>query len=263
MKRLLLIVFCFVQVYFLHAQIHDSLSQSKPIDSSKQACFHKHIIGTIAASTDLAQYIFQQANICVEYKWNRMTIGIYGGIIKPDPTFFVNPLANGQYKLPGTVYTGYALKLYFKYFSKEGPINYWCAQLECKPEWYNNQNFRDILNTGQDYPYYAIDDYYTMNEKTTVLGIDMLHGHEFEINNFLHIDLFYGLGLHDRIRDYTVTSSTLLGSYTQSSTPQSPYNGNCPGYLIPGTYIGYVWNFTPVIGVKLGIFYPVKKTGSE
>ncbi len=262
MKKLLFTALFYLPVSFLGAQIHDSLSLnnsiSVPVPEQKQT--NKKDVGTITVSTDLLQYILLQPNINIEYCWNRMAIGIYGGIIQPDLVFQVNPLANGQYTMPGTVYSGEAFKAYFKYYGKKRANTYWCLQLECKPERYNNVSFMDILNNGQEYPYQAMYDNYTINEKTTVWGIDLLHGHQIDLLNIIRFDLFYGFGVHDRVRNYNVTSSTLTYSNQWGS---GPYNYSYPGYLIPGTYIGYVCYFTPVVGIRVGLFNSIKKTIAE
>jgi hypothetical protein len=193
---------------------------------------------TISISTDAMQYIMPQPNINIEYAWNRMAIGLYGGIIRPDFGTEVNTFANGQYTLPGNVYYGKAFKLYFKYYDSRKPNRYWCAQLICKPEWYNNQSFMDM-------PQEELRAYYTMNEICTVWGLDLLRGHELAGKNIVHVDFFYGIGIHDRMRTYTVTSSNTAYPYY--------------GYMQLGTFKGYIMYPTPVIGLKLGFNYSRKR----
>jgi hypothetical protein len=80
-----------------------------------------------------------------------------------------------------------------------------------------------------------------MNENTVVLGLDIMHGHEINENHIFHLDFFYGLGYHCRIRDYSITS--LWG------TTAIPDNGEV---LQIGNYHKLDIYITPVIGLKMG-----------
>lgn len=197
----------------------------------------------IAISTDAVQYVFNQPNINIEYVWKRFSAGLNIGIIRPDPAFAVNVLSNGQYLWPGTVYHGIAFRLSFKYFDMKHQKRYWGAFLVCKPEWYKNVSFYDMTDPTEET---GVD--YTMNENATVLGIELVRGHELGYNNAMHIDFFYGLGFHDKLRNFTVTSM---------STPTGERDGS--GILDLGNYKGSVSYLTPVLGLKFGLNYLFKK----
>ncbi len=199
----------------------------------------------ISISTDGMQYILNQPNISIECAWDRYSIGLYGGIVIPSHLFAVNPLAAGQYTNPGTVYSGAAFKLYFKYYEAKKLNHYWAIQLEYKPEYFNNVSFYDEVVQDE------VVDNYTMNEKTTVFGIDLLRGYELNelsIPNVIHADFFFGFGVHVRDRDYTVISNTYSGGF--GGREYMPY---------VGTYKASVVNYTPVIGLKIGFNYFTKK----
>jgi len=212
----------------------DSSTLNKPVPISAEK--------VIAISTDGMQYILDQPNICIEYMWNRFSIGVYAGIIIPDANFEVNPFANGQYTNPGTVYSGAAFKLYFKCYDVKKTNHYWAIQLECKPEYFNNTDFYD--EPVHDEVLVS----YTMNEKATVLGIDLLRGYELRKPNILHLDFFYGFGLHLKNRDYTVSSSNTTGGM-----------GGQKYMPTDGIYQTVAADFTPVVGLKLGLNYIIKK----
>jgi hypothetical protein len=185
-----------------------------------------------SVSTDLMQYAVYQPNIGVEYRRGKFAYGLNIGIVYPDPMFYINVLANGQYLWPGMVYKGTALRAYWKYFyNKNKPSTFFCVQAECKYLWYNNTSFVDDPG-GED-----IDVNYTMDEKATALGIDALFGHEYAPYKIMHIDLFYGIGYHIKFREFTVVTST------------NQYSG---GYMPLGSYKGTVSYPAPIAGVKIG-----------
>lgn len=203
-------------------------------------------VGCISLSTDATQYILMQPNINVEYDWNRIALGLYAGIIKPDPLFEIDPLADGQYKLPGTVYNGLALKLYLKYYDEFKPFAYWCVQGICKPESFSNIDFTDAAIQDE----YTIS--YNMSESSIVLGFDFLRGYELDesIENCpIHIDFFFGIGFHDRFSNYNISESSSSELLTETGRVFQPQNGN---------YTNSVFYPTPVIGLKLGFNYHVK-----
>ncbi len=238
-KCLLIVVTILLGTCESFGQNKDSTAQNNVATNAVQTPIPKTIKGAIAISTDAMQYILPvQPNINIEYIWNGMAIGFYAGLVYPDANMTVNPFASGQYTMPGTVYYGKAFKLYFKNYDIKRPKRYWSAQFECKPQWFNNVNFMDQPAGDESQVYY------TMSNKTTVLGLDMLRGHEYGEQNILHIDFFYGIGVHDRISTSVITSSS------------RPFGIDGDGAL--GTYKGYIWYLTPVIGLKFGFNYLIK-----
>ena len=201
----------------------------------------------IAISTDGLQYIIPQPNINIEYIWNRMAIGAYAGIIMPTDEFAVNPIADGQFTDPGTIYNGWAFKLYYKWYDKKWPKHYWCLQFEYKPEWFSNHDF-------YDQPEEELHVYYTMSENATVYGYDLLRGYEYGEKDAMHLDFFYGIGFHYRVMNYDVTSLSANGGYNGTNTV------TYMNYSISlGHHTGYLFLPTPILGLKFGLNFLIKK----
>jgi hypothetical protein len=202
----------------------------------------------IAISTDAMQYIIPQPNFNIEYIWNHQAIGFYTGLIQPLSFFAVNPIADGQYTDPGTVYNGWAFKLYYKWYDKKRPKHYWCMQLEYKPEWFNNLSFYDQTSEEQ-----TVD--YTMNEKAAVYGYDLLRGFEYGEQDAMHLDFFFGIGFHYRVMNYDVTSLNSNGFYGNNNntpigdgTSTISLGNHTAGFLLP----------TPIVGLKFGLNFLMK-----
>lgn len=198
-------------------------------------------------TTDLAQYTMIQPNIGFECRiTENLTIGINAGLVVPSPMFAINPLADGQFTNPGTVYRGYALRFYFKLFPSMRHKGYWAIQGVYKSLAFNYISFAD--DYGDEY-----QNTYTMSEHSTVTGFDLLHGNDLiGPNRHFDIDLFYGIGVHPRNRNYTITNQSANFVYLPEDYSSEPvaYNGN---------YSNTLNIFTPVIGFKVGFNYIKKK----
>ncbi len=229
----------------LHAQVHSDSAKVNIIpftpsgpsqtqqDNYRQSdrIFFAPTGSYFSISTDLLQYLVYQPNIGFEYRRKKFAWGINFGVVHPDPTFYVNPLADGQYTWPGTLYNGEALRAYWKVFFKNNPSSYFCVQAEYKYLWYNNGSFMDMPNGDE----FQVN--YTMNEKATALGIDVLLGKEWLAFKIMHFDIFYGIGYHVKYREFTVVTSNF------------PY----PGDWMPlGSYKGSVSYPAPILGLKGG-----------
>lgn len=211
-------------------RVKDSIRQNAPFP--KALCF----------STDALQDFFPQPNLNIEYAWSHNAIGLYTGLILRSANFAVNPFANGQYTDPGTVYNGWAFKLYYKLYDKKWPNHYWCIQAVYKPEWFNNELFFD--ETKPDEATVS----YTMSEKASVYGIDILRGYELVSKTHFHLDFFFGVGLHYHVMNYNVTSLDAQGYLS------SPAKGYADGgyYIYSGSNTLNVLIPTPVMGLKIG-----------
>jgi hypothetical protein len=209
-----------------------------------------------SVSTDLAQDAFYQPNLGVDYKINKyLTAGINAGYLFACPLFAVNPLADGQFTYPGTVYSGPTLriniKLYFG-FDNENFRNYVGLQGVYKSISFNNVQFTDD---------YGDEDYneYNMSERTSTFGGDLIFGHNFEKRGSrVGFEFFMGIGLHERFRNYTI-SNELFNGYP-------PAYGNTPPSVIQGQGVASNGNYNidetvypVIIGLKLSFKY-FKKT---
>jgi hypothetical protein len=199
-------------------------------------------------STDLAQDAFFQPNLGVDHKLNRsLSIGLNVGYLIPSPLFRVNPLANGQFTDPGTVYRGLTLRLNIKfYLNKDKPGNYFCLQAVYK--------YLEIADErmGDDYGDEAYNDY-DITEKTNTLGADAIFGHiTGDENSTICADLFFGIGAHFRIRNYTIFNDNSFGFvYTPPGTP-----GYTPPTEFEGQPIAYNGTYnvvTPIFAIVLGV----------
>ncbi len=189
-------------------------------------------IKEFSITTDVAQYILYQPNIGIGFRWNGSVIEINAAKIYPGQLYSDNPFANGQYSFPGLVYQGEAFRVNYKHFIRNHPKRYISAQAMYKHEWFNNVNFTDAYNGDNSLEY-------TMNEKTNVVGLDISEGIIIGKNSWYHLDFSVGLGLHDRLRNFDVTSVTNLTAG--------------PGL---GNYNGYIWYVTPVFSFKAGFNSP-------
>ena len=186
-------------------------------------------------SSDIAQFFLFQPNLDFEYRVSRvLAIGANIGIVEPSLLYSQNPLVTAQFKDPGTVYQGTALRLFVKLYTHR---SYWCLQgvykkLTC-PATYFSDNFGDVLNM------------YYMSEAETVFGLEFLHGHQLtKKGERFNADLFYGIGWHERFRSYTISDQTEV---------VSPGADMASAIIIsPGNYTAYLSYLTPVIGLKFG-----------
>jgi hypothetical protein len=184
-------------------------------------------------SIDVAQYVMLQPNIGIEYRRNNLEFGLNFGLVFPWRDS-VNILANGQYKWPAPIYYGEAFRAYCKFYNPKKIHRYWAVQAVVKTLWYHNRGFMDQPDGDESQVYY------TMSENATVLGIDVLNGKECRMSDEMHLDIFWGVGFHDRLRTFEVTKSS---------------DGGPGSYLPLGTYKGYIDYLTPVFGMKLGFSF--------
>lgn len=206
--------------------------------------FSSHGLALFTVSTDLAQYFLGQPNIDFEYHVSyHNAFGVNLGYVSPCLLYAENPMATGgQYTDPGTVYNGAAIRIYYKYYPGHFHKSYWEVQGVYKNLSYNNTGFDDEYEEG------AIRNVYNMNEKETVLGIELIHGNRItrEGDKF-YADIFYGGGIHQRNRAYQIYSQTLMVS------PGADYQNLV--MATPGYYTSVLNLVTPVIGIKLGWNY--------
>jgi hypothetical protein len=214
----------------------DSPKTSEPIEG----IYPRHKVFTV--SSDLAQYFLCQPNIDLSIRlFHQGAIGVNLGLVEPCLLFAQNPLTSQQYTNPGTVYSGIATRLYFKFYPGKKHKSYWDLQLVYKKLSYNGVGFSDQYGN-------SVLNIYTMNEHETVYGLEAMHGHELtRENEHLNVDVFYGIGFHERLRNYQVTSENVVvapGSDLQNLA-----------MAMPGNYSGTLSLFTPVIGLKFGWNY--------
>jgi hypothetical protein len=196
-------------------------------------------------TTDLAQYLLLQPNVGMEYRINRLvTLGANFGWVEPSPIFAVNPLADGQFTDPGTVYTGYAIRFYGKLFLSRFQRSYFSVQGVYKAVSFNNVSFTD------DYGDEATNTY-TMSETAKVYGLEMLFGIEtLGPRSYVDLDLFWGFGMHQRNRNYTISNATLGVNMVSGYGEPVAEDGNHTDIL------GLV---TPIGGMRVGFNYIKKK----
>jgi hypothetical protein len=217
-----------------------TVDSSSNQNSSIEGIYPKHKAFTI--SSDLAQYFLCQPNIDFSIRvLHQAEIGLNIGLVEPCLLFAQNPLTSAQYTEPGTVYSGIATRFYFKFYPGKAHKSYWDLQLVYKKLSYNNTGFNDQYGN-------SVLNIYTMNEHETVYGLEVMHGHELtHENEHFNVDVFYGVGFHERIRNYQVTSENVV--IAQGSDYQNI------AMAMPGSYSGTLSLFTPVLGLKFGWNY--------
>jgi len=205
-------------------------------------------------TTDIAQYTLFQPNIGFEYRIVRpLTIGANAGLVFPSAVFAVNPLADGQFTFPGTVYRGYALRFYLKFYPSVQHKGYFCIQGVVKSVSFNDVSFTDQYNGDPDATFPSTNTY-TMSEHTNIIGVEMLHGNgHLGPNKYLDIDMFYGFGIHLRFRNYTI-SNQAWGTYGSSG---ADYQGGPIAH--DGTYNNTLTLPTLIFGFRVGFNYLKKK----
>ena len=216
-------------------------------DTSHWQPKYKPTLCYFSFTTDAMQYLLHQPNVGVEYRTENFAYGLNIGLVFPDNAFAVNPFANAQYTWPGLVYYGEALRAYWKFFYNENmPANYFSVQLEYKYLWYNNVGFTDYE------PSTSININYSMNETANALGFDVLHGHEWQLLDIIHLEVFYGLGLHIKVRDYTVLPSAFSSN---------PINTQFPPLV--GSYKDAISYPAPILGFRVGFNLLNKKAANN
>jgi hypothetical protein len=237
---------------------YDQTKQSHHPPDLKAIAFHKTRDSVInsrkvfAITTDIAQYFLSQPNIGVEFKLARpLFIGINGALIIPSPLFGVNPFANGQFTNPGLIYKGYALRLYIKLYMPKKTKQYWCLQGVYKSLSVNN--FSEVDYDGDN-----VLDAYAISEKASTYGVDLFHGNEFFGNeNRFILDFFYGIGVHFKNRNYSISNSSF--GYLYGGTPGSPSSIDNQPVAYDGNYSTILIIVTPEIGLRIGFNYLKKK----
>lgn len=256
MKYVITLFAIIMNCYFSQAQIIDSAASRNPSKAfnkvSGDTTNKKHIAFSI--STDLAQYALLQPNINFEYKISALrTLGVNFGQINPMAAFATNPVANGQFTDPGTVYRGYAIRLYIKIHDSLHPKRYWCIQGVYKSLYFNNRFFYDQYGDA----YYSS---YTMSENSQTTGLDVMRGYEFPLKDrHLDIDLFFGLGCHFRSRNYTINNESTNAPINNSGQPELPSEYRNDPLAKNGNFNDVVTIITPILGFKLGYNFLRKK----
>jgi len=210
-------------------------------------------------STDLALDFWDEKNIGIEYQINNnFSVGGIFSVIYPNQKLALNELSAVQENWPGTIYTGYAGRAYFKWYPNSGHTftgitikGYWSIQFDLKYMQYGTQWFVDQYD-DQGAPGY----HWTLaNAKTRVLDIDFFHGQEIYLGKVVLIDLIYGIGLRQRNVDQNIIESVSNDTYT--APPNLSYGPGMP-YGTTGTvHLSYLYPF-PEIGIREGIAIPSK-----
>ncbi len=190
MKKLLLFAFTIVTV-FCHGQ--DTTTRKQPLFT----LYYDPFLG-----------VFNEVvNVGIEHRFNRdISIGFDVAASIPFSPFYINPLSPAQANWPGTVYSGSAYRLNFKFYDKHHNYRYTAIQLVAKSLWYRNFQF-------YDQPPQAGDDgtYYRRNEDETVWGIDIVRGHEYNLaGNVIILDFYYGIGVRNKLRHINTWDITNL-----------------------------------------------------
>jgi len=227
----------------LHTTMITPEIQTDTVKSQEQPYVETRKHALFSISTDLVQYFLCQPNIDFQYRVSpQIDLGINLGLVEPSLVFAENPLTDIQYENPGSVYSGYAVRLYCKLFPNKYVKNYWSVQIVYKSLGYQNTGFNDNYNNGQ------LLNTYFMSEKAMVYGGEIMHGHRLSRQGeHLYVDLAYGLGLHQKFRNYTILSSSYIFA---------PGKENSISTLAqPGAYYSTMSVITPVISFKLGWNY--------
>ncbi len=202
-----------------------------------------------SVTTDLLQYFLLQPNVGIEFRVLPLfNVGSNFGLVYPSPLFTVNPLANGQFTYPGTVYSGYALRVYVKLFISRKQKGFFSFQGVYKSLHFNNLSCSDMYGD-------AYGNTYNLNEQTTTIGLDILYGTQLtKIDNTVDVNMFFGWGIHNRNRNYTVTNQA-FGNFGQPP----PYESQGRPIAYNGNYSESLVLFTPVLGLRFGFSYVKKK----
>ena len=170
----------------------------------------------LSISYNIVQTCINEAEVRIEYTINkRISVGASSGRIFYNREFDPYFLSSSQDKWPGTVYTGYSIRAYSKYYSRERPQNYWCLQAVYKNMSYGFHEFTDQFKPGEEM------DVYTRSETAFLSGFDIIHGHDIEMEKvfknwiwdnpesgrYITFDIFYGIGTRERTRNYTTYTS--------------------------------------------------------
>lgn len=190
--------------------------------------------------TNIAQALIGEFLLGAEVRINSyLSAGVAGGIITYDPLFDPLVLSPNQGDWPGTAYNGYSLRANFKVHPNKNKNGYWSLQGVYKSMSYRNHSFYDMYGEHE----YAN---YTRSEDAYVLGLSIVHGHEFNVvKGWLYLDIFYGLGF--RVRERSI--------YTLSS---DPYPQEAPAPKVGYTHREQAYPMLDA-GIKIGLSLPKKQ----
>lgn len=191
-----------------------------------------------ALSTDIILDVLNEKNIIAECTI-KPHIGIgasYGRLFNSVKYENHGFIANHD-RFPGRVYEGHAIKLFLKFYPKKNKNYYFQSALLYKNLKYDTARFYDSWGKGGV-------EFSRANEKANLFGLDFLFGADYTCFNYGYVDIFFGLGIRSRYRQYT--------------TFYSQYNsrGNSSGYRPPIGYHENLQNYISCIaGFKLGFSY--------
>jgi len=189
----------------------------------------------LAVYTNVGLNVINELNLNADWRYTDL-ITLGGGIGKVYSNKLLDPMpiSPSQNNLPGTVYDGLAFRANAKFFTKfTGQSGYWCAQLLVKSIGYKRHGFTDMYKGEQDY------DSFTRSENALVIGIELLHGHRWNVANERIIwDVFYGIGLRDRHRRYITHTSSHYESGSPYAKPDPPIGTFTVDQLLPTVHFG-------------------------
>jgi hypothetical protein len=161
----------------------------------------------VAIYTELMKMVISEVNIGLTYRFNRYVgLDLNVGHIYYNPVFDPFILSPSQNDWPGTVYKGTSYRLGIKIFPNPGKRNYIAIKGLLKTMYYSGINFLDMTNG------YSITT--LRSESAVVKGMEVEGGKEFiTAEGHLLIEVFYGIGIRLKERNYTTYSEMLDGRF--------------------------------------------------
>jgi len=187
-----------------------AISQDTLTKLNKEVKTHR-----LSFSINTLPLLINERSIYIDYCYKeRHAVGISIGQIYANPQLYVNFLSLDQGRNPGTVWNGIVTRIGYKYYFTYGRRHYVEAEVLFKSLGYSNKEFINMQG-GEDH----MNTFYR-SENANVYGANMLFGtHLTSIKKLVNIEFFIGIGLRERIRNYTTLSSAIEGVSFKNPQP--------------------------------------------
>ncbi len=218
MKQLFIVIIFIPYLLFSQTNRKDNLSENR----------HRFL----SININIIQLPINEINFYLDFFISKKhSFGINFSSIYANKAFEVFFLSQDQGDYPGTVWNGLGTRINYKYYYSRTESNFFSLQVLYKNIYYRNQKFINLWGDN--------DNTFVRSEDAFLLGIDLLHGtHLKKITSNFNFEIFYGLGIRYRERNYTTISS---------NAAYFPYPKPVGTFTLRQTYP------TIIFGLKIGV----------
>lgn len=198
--------------------------------------------GRFMLSTNVMQIPLNETSLFADYIFKeKRSVGISVGIIYPVNSAAHIPYGNDD-TYPGSVWHGWVIRANYRHYYNPAFGAYYCVQGIFKSTHYSDHDF---VNKGYLPDSYV---YYRRNEQGWLTGLDLFCGNTItKARSPFFIEVFYGLGIRYRVRNYTTLSARL--SDFPYTIPPGAVDSNFP----LGDHTKDQFYPTLIVGLKMGL----------